>query len=52
MHIDLQFLAVLGIGAHLLASMAKTIWKTPQRQAQVDAIERKVDAVLGALGQK
>ncbi len=49
MHIDLQFLVALGVGTHLLASLAKTLWKTPQRQAQVDAIESKVDAVLGAL---
>lgn len=49
MHIDLQLLVALGVGAHLLAALAKTLWKTPKRQAQVDAIERKVDAVLGAL---
>ena len=51
MHIDLQLLVALGVGAHLLAALAKTLWKTPQRQAQVDSIERKVDAVLGALQQ-
>ena len=49
MHIDLQLLVALGVGAHLLAALAKTLWKTPQRQAQVDAIERKLDSVLGAL---
>jgi hypothetical protein len=49
MHIDLQLLIALGVGTHLLAALAKTLWKTPQHQAQVDAIERKVDAVLGAL---
>jgi len=48
-HIDLQFLIAAGVGVHLLAALAKTPWKTPQRQAQVDAIETKVDAVLAAL---
>ena len=51
MHIDTQFLIAVGVGAHLLAAIAKTLWKSPQRQAQVDAIERKVDAVLGVLQQ-
>ena len=49
MHIDLQFLIAAGVGSHLLAALAKTLWKTPQRQAQVDSIEAKVDAVLAAL---
>ena len=49
MHIDLQLLIAAGVGTHLLAALAKTLWKTPQRQAQVDAIEAKVDAVLAAL---
>ncbi len=51
MHIDLQLLIAVGVGAHLLAALAKTLWKSPQRQAQVDAIETKVDAVLAALQQ-
>ncbi len=49
MHIDLQLLIAAGVGTHLLAALAKTLLKTPQRQAQVDAIEAKVDAVLAAL---
>ena len=49
MHIDTQFFIAVGVGAHLLAALAKTLWKTPQRQAQVDAIEAKVDALLSAL---
>ncbi len=49
MHIDLQLLTALGVGAHLLAALVKALWKSPKRQAQVDAIERKVDGVLGAL---
>ena len=51
MHIDTQFLIAVGVGAHLLAALVKALWKSPQRQAQVDAIEQKVDAVLGALQQ-
>ena len=51
MHIDLQILVAIGVGAHLAAALAKTLWKSPQRQAQVDAIEQKVDAVLAALQQ-
>ena len=49
MHIDLQLLTALGVGAHLLAALAKALWKSPRRQAQVDAIESKLDGVLGAL---
>ncbi len=51
MHIDLQFLIAVRVGMHLLAALAKTLWKSPQRQAQVDAIEAKVDSVLAALQQ-
>ena len=51
MHIDAQFFIAVGVGTHLLAALAKTLWKTPQRQAQADAIEAKVDAVLAALQQ-
>ncbi len=49
MHIDTQLLIALGVGAHILGALAKALWKSPQRQAQVDAIESKVDAVLAAL---
>ncbi len=51
MHIDLQLFIAAGVAAHLLAALAKTLWKSPQRQAQVDAIEAKVDSVLAALQQ-
>ena len=47
MHIDTQFLIAAGVGLHLLAALAKAVWKTPKQQAQIDAIERKVDTVLG-----
>ena len=50
MHINMQLLIAAGIGVHLLAALAKALWKSPRRQAQVDSIERKVDAILGALG--
>ncbi len=46
MHIDPQTLVALGVGVHLLAALAKALWKTPKRQAQIDAIEGKVDALL------
>lgn len=46
MHIDPQDLVALGVGLHLLAALAKAIWKTPQRQAQIDTIEQKVDDIL------
>jgi hypothetical protein len=51
MHIDTQLLIAVGVGTHLLAALAKAVWKSPQRQAQVDAIEQKLDSVLGALQQ-
>ena len=47
MHIDPQTLIAVGVGVHLLAALAKALFHTPRRQAQIDAIERKVDAVLG-----
>jgi hypothetical protein len=47
MHIDPQTLIAVGVAAHLLAALAKTVFRTPKRQAQIDAIERKVDEVLG-----
>ncbi len=46
MHIDLQGLVALGVGLHLLAALAKAVWKTPQRQAQIDTIEQKVNDIL------
>ena len=51
MHINTQFFIAIGVGVHLLAALAKTLWKTPQRQAQADAIEAKVDSILAALQQ-
>ena len=47
MHIDSQTLILVGVGAHLLAALAKTLFHAPKRQAQIDTIERKVDEVLG-----
>jgi len=47
MHIDPQTLIAAGVAVHLLAALAKTLFRTPKRQAQIDAIERKVDEVLG-----
>ena len=46
MHIDLQGLVAAGVGVHLLAALAKAIWKTPQKQAQIDAIEQKLNDIL------
>ncbi len=47
MHIDAQTVIAAGVATHLLAALAKTLFRTPRRQAQIDAIERKVDEVLG-----
>ncbi len=49
MHIDAQTLIAAGVGIHLLAALGKTLFKSPQRQAQIDAIERKVEAILGEM---
>lgn len=49
MHIDLQSLVAAGVGLHLLGALAKTVWRSPRRQAQIDAIERKVDELLSDL---
>ena len=40
---------VEGDSVHLLAALGKAIWKTPQRQAQIDTIESKVNALLAEL---
>ena len=47
MHIDPQTVIAVGVAAHLLGALAKTLFHTPKQQAQIDAIERKVDEVLG-----
>ncbi len=49
MHIDMQFVIAISVGSHLLATLAKALWHSPRQQAQVDAIEQKVDDILGAL---
>jgi hypothetical protein len=48
-HIDAQTLAAAGVCLHLLGAAAKALIKSPRRQAQIDAIERKLDEVLGEL---
>ena len=50
MHFDTQTWIALGVGAHLVGALAKTLFHTPKQQAQIDAIENKVEAVLGQLG--
>ena len=47
MHIDAQTVIAAGVIVHMLAAVAKALFRTPGQQAQVDAIERKVDEVLG-----
>ena len=49
MHVDPQTLIAAGVAAHLLAFIAKALFRSPRRQAQIDAIERKVDEVLGEM---
>ena len=49
MHIDPQTLIAVGVAVHLLAALGKAVFKSPQRQAQINAIERKVDEVLSAM---
>ncbi len=49
MHIDSQTLIAAGVAAHLLAFIARTLFHSPKRQAQIDAIERKVDEVLATV---
>jgi len=51
MHLDTQTLIAAGVGIHLLAALAKTLFKTPRQQAQISAIESKVDDILGQLTQ-
>ena len=46
MHFDTQTLIALGVGAHLVGALVKTIFHTPKQKAQIDAIESKVEAVL------
>ena len=49
MHLDTQTLIAAGVGLHLLAALAKTLFKTPRQQAQISTIETKVDEILGQL---
>ena len=46
---DTQTWVAACVAVHLLAALGKAIWKTPQRQAQIDTIESKVDALLAEL---
>lgn len=49
MHVSTQDLILVGVALHLLAALGKTLFKSPKRQAQIDAIEAKVDGVLDQL---
>lgn len=49
MHIDTQTLIAAGVGLHLLAALARAFFKAPKQQAQISAIETKVDDILGQL---
>ena len=49
MHIDTQTLIAVVVGFHLLAAAARAIFRAPRQQAQISAIETKVDDILGAL---
>jgi hypothetical protein len=49
MHFDLNTLIAIGVGAHLLGALAKTIFHAPKQQAQIDAIEAKVNTVVTAV---
>lgn len=49
MHFDLQTWIAAGVGLHLLAAFARALFKAPRQQAQISAIETKVDVILGQL---
>ncbi len=49
MHIDTQTVIAALVGFHLLAALARAFFKAPKQQAQISAIETKVDDILGAL---
>ena len=49
MHLDIQAVIAAGVGIHLLTALAKVLFKTPQQQDQISAIEAKVDDILGQL---
>lgn len=49
MHFDPQTVIAAGVAAHLLLFIAKALFRSPKRQAQIDAIERKVDEVLATV---
>jgi len=49
MTLDTQTLIAWGVGAHLLASLAKWVFKTPRQQAQIDRLEGKIETVLTTL---
>jgi hypothetical protein len=49
MHIDLNQIIALGVAAHLLGAIAKTLFHSPKQQAQIDAIEAKLDNVVATV---
>jgi len=46
MHFDTQTWIALGVGAHLIGALARTIFHTPKQKAQIDAIEGKLETIL------
>lgn len=49
LRISTQDLILVGVGLHLLAALGRALIKAPKRQAQIDAIEAKIDGVLTTL---
>lgn len=50
-HLTTQNLILAGVFAHLFLTLSRSIWRRPKQQAQIDAIERKVDGVVSTAQQ-
>ncbi len=44
---DAQTVIAIAVGLHLIGALYKSLVHDPKRQAQADAIEAKLDALLG-----
>ena len=50
-HFSTQNLILVGVFAHLMLALGKSVFKAPQQQAQLDHVSAKLDSVLSAAQQ-
>ncbi len=50
-YLTTQNLILAGVFAHLFLALSRSIWKRPAQQAQINAIESKVDSTVSTVQQ-